>query len=243
MKKYILSLFTIGFVLVSLVSFAQVSMADSLPSTIAGPQRLKINEKGTWTVNASDPNGGDISFSADWGDGNVGDGLEKISKTNLTQSATFTHKYQEKGAYGITFRLTNSNGQSSSKSTSVNIGGANSITIISPNGGEILHKGNKQKISWRDEVPSGCSTSIISCLTGGIIHGYYSINLVEYTPPCTNFCTGANSSYPIAQKAYGYSYNWNIKNIPSGSYLIMICKSGKSSTYDCDWSDKPFMVK
>ena len=214
-------------------------------SGVFGPKSLKINETGTWTVSFSGSNERNFSYSADWGDGNVGDGLEKISQiqTDLVQPITFSHSYNEIGVYTITFRALSDNGEKLSKSLTVNIGGANSITIVSPNGGEFFYNGNKRKINWKDEIVSSCSTGIVSCLTSGLNNEYYDIYLVEHNSPNTNFYTGANGSYKIAQKVSGYLYDWKINNISNGLYFMMVCKTGETSSYGCDLSDKPFTIQ
>lgn len=80
-------------------------------SGVSGPQSLNVNQTGTWTVNAYNPNGLSLSYSVRWGDENY------LSATNmpqevmkLTQSATFTHSYGEAGTYVPVFTVTGDSG-------------------------------------------------------------------------------------------------------------------------------------
>ena len=87
-------------------------------SGINGPQSLNVNQQGTWTVKASAPNGGNLSYSVIWGDE-----MEKNPAFNrLEQNATFTHSYSQAGIYNPSFTVTNRNGQSAQTSLSVNVG-------------------------------------------------------------------------------------------------------------------------
>ena len=65
--------------------------------TISGPENGVINQKYNFTVVATDPDGGGISYFIDWGDG-------KISETEMFWSGkvvTLNHTWNEKGVYLI----------------------------------------------------------------------------------------------------------------------------------------------
>lgn len=78
---------------------------------VSGPQSLNVNQQGTWTVTAHDLNGGNLSYSVNWGDEfNVSSpAREQFMATNTGQSATFTHSYSQAGIYNPTFTVTSEN--------------------------------------------------------------------------------------------------------------------------------------
>lgn len=78
---------------------------------ISGPQSLTVNEVGTWSLIAYDPNGGNLSYSVDWGDQPF---MLDVSASpspdmNVRQSAVFTHSYTQAGNYVPTFTVTSEN--------------------------------------------------------------------------------------------------------------------------------------
>ena len=107
-------------------------------SGVSGPQTLDVNQTGTWTVTASDKNGGTLSYSVFWGDEVYAYPAPMTSGASLPtqQSATFTHSYSQAGTYGPTFVVTNNivcvrypcPNSSASTSLSVNVGGGSSNT-------------------------------------------------------------------------------------------------------------------
>lgn len=85
---------------------------------IDAPNRLSVDEEGTWTVHAASNLEGNLSYSVDWGEDNLmmarrSSGLETQS------SATFTHSYVEAGTYHPKFTVTDEKGNKASVSASV----------------------------------------------------------------------------------------------------------------------------
>jgi predicted secreted protein len=79
-------------------------------SGVSGPQSLNLNQTGTWTVNASNPNGGNLTYSVDWGDIVYGATTSyQIPQYQQSQTATFTHSYSRMGTYTPTFTVTSDN--------------------------------------------------------------------------------------------------------------------------------------
>jgi hypothetical protein len=224
-------------------------------SGVSGPQSLNVNETGTWTVNATDSSGGNLSYSVNWGDMMVyANGASTASpQYPIQQSATFTHAYSYAGTFRPTFTVTNTNGKSASTSLSVNVGGVvpgSSITVLTPNGGETLYRGNNFQINWTAQI-SGCGIGGMLCPTA---QSYYDISLVSYYPPCAagQPCPlmPIRAPYTIAQSVSGSAYNWQVGTVlnntangsyvPSGQYTIQVCQTG---TGVCDLSDGPFTVQ
>jgi len=220
-------------------------------SGISGPQNLKVGEVGTWTVSAYDPNKGTLSYSVDWGDRvTAAPMVGSANNYQVSQSATLTHSYNVAKTYNPKFTVTNASGQSANASLSVKVKSTieNSvITVLSPNGGETLYRGNTQMITWQD-------TGNLNCLSYGgfgcIPNNYsYDIYLFAQPIPCTatNCLIAAPAPYRIAQNVYGTAYNWQVGNInyPNGGisvgqYKISVCRS---DTNVCDSSDNYFTIQ
>lgn len=128
-------------------------------SGISGPQYLDINSVGTWKVEAYNPTGGNLSYKVDWGDtyeycpvGGPCTRALSLVESPFGQSATFTHSYSRAGIYNPTFTVRNDKGGTATTSLSVKVGKTDSnpsITIISPNGGEVYKVGEEIKVKWR----------------------------------------------------------------------------------------------
>lgn len=102
---------------------------------ISGPTVLKIGETGTWTVKASDPENQPLNYSVVWGDETTAPmSLAPVSgSTEITQSATFTHAYNQTGTYNPTFTITDIQGATAKSSISVAVTGPGTgILYIEP---------------------------------------------------------------------------------------------------------------
>lgn len=112
-------------------------------SGISGPTTLNAGQNGTWTINASDPENGTLSYSVIWGDEAVAIPMTMNSANSIsyTQTTIFTHSYSNAGTYTPTFYVRNNTGNTVSSSTSVNVGNSNSIqptiNYLQPNSGTI----------------------------------------------------------------------------------------------------------
>lgn len=93
-------------------------------SGISGPSTLAISSTGTWTIQASDPEGGQLSYQVWWGDENAyASGMTTASAArDFTQSTTFTHSYANAGTYTVTITVQDPTGQSAKTSTTVKVG-------------------------------------------------------------------------------------------------------------------------
>jgi len=129
-------------------------------SGVSGPTALKVNETGTWTVKASDPEQGILSYSVIWGDEGAFIGSKSVFvPTTYIQTATFTHSYSKAGIYTPTFTVADDKGLLAKTSISVNVRETTitpSITVLSPNGGEKWQKDSTQLIKW--SAPSTISS-------------------------------------------------------------------------------------
>jgi hypothetical protein len=131
-----------------------ISNQPPVISGVSGPTSLKVNEIGTWTVKASDPEQRILSYSVRWGDENI-TGLYSAAQRSwvYAQTAEFTHSYAKAGVYSPTFTVTDDKGFPAKTSISVNVGEiiAPFITVLSPNGGEAWQIGSTYEIKWKSE--------------------------------------------------------------------------------------------
>lgn len=228
----------------------------NLPPVISGvtaPTTLSVGQIGTWTVRASDPENGTLSYSFNWGDVpqtayNV---ATPYTYPQFDQTVTNTHSYSSTGAYTVTVTVRDNAGQTSLSSATVQVGNysQSSINITSPNGGESWQRGTTQTISWRDNMPVPQCPAGATCVTG-FPTKFYDIKLVPYHPPCTGQVCPTDpyiAPYTIATGVNGYQYTWNVGNIIAisnnyvndGPYTIQVCQAG---TNICDSSDSFFTV-
>lgn len=221
------------------------------------PTVLSVGEKGTWTVKASDPENGPLSYSITWGDeyrtATAQDGTSNtLVPQEFTQRASFTHTYYSAGKYTVNITVKDNVGLISQTSATVSVGTVtlSSLTVLSPNGGESWKKGTVQTIKWQDYI------HIPYCIPGPAcpisVAPSYDIKLARYYPPCTGqICPAYPYTNPdtIAKGVYGLSYRWTVGSISladdlldlaqDGSYRIWICQS---TTNTCDFSDSYFQI-
>ncbi len=88
-------------------------------TSITGPTTLLINSEGTWTANVSTDATSTLHYSVKWGDEGTAQPLLRAALTNIQTSATFTHEYATAGTYHPEFTVTDTNGRTSTKSTTV----------------------------------------------------------------------------------------------------------------------------
>lgn len=89
---------------------------------VGGPTSLKVNETGTWTVKAYDPDGTNLFYSADWGDVYLQTlPAERKKPQSVSQEATFTHSYSQTGNYKVVFTVTDGKGANNQTSLTVNV--------------------------------------------------------------------------------------------------------------------------
>ena len=149
---------------------------------VSGPTALKINETGTWEVEASDPENGILTYSVQWGDEAVS-ATEQTSSAaipKVSQQATFTHSYSKPGIYYSTFTVTDNQNQSAKTGISVNVGeivverGSMKISVYDNNSQTILYNA---KVSVYDEKGGYIGTKY----TSGGAAGFYDLPVGTYT--------------------------------------------------------------
>jgi|GEM_PF-3339685 len=109
------------------------SSSSVVISGVSGPQTLNVGQQGTWKVTAYDKNGGNLSYSVNWGDEYLyaANSSAANQTSALQQSATFTHSYAQAGIYTPVFTVDNNNGQGAKTSLSVNVGNVTTACALS----------------------------------------------------------------------------------------------------------------
>jgi hypothetical protein len=88
------------------------------PSEPSGPGLGYANASYSYSTNATDPNGNQVKYTFDWGDGT------KKSTTKLVNSGTkasASHKWSKAGTYKVKAYATDNKGASSGNSSSLNV--------------------------------------------------------------------------------------------------------------------------
>ncbi len=219
-------------------------------SGIDAPTILAVNQLGTWTVRATDPSNGTLSFSVDYGDTGIcpmgySCTTEAPAARSSTQTvSTFTHQYATPGTYTLRFIVTNSAGLSVQSTATVQVNNTStvgSLKMTRPNGGEVWQKGTTQTITWTApayfratyadlklvpiyQCPSGLMCAQVMPAPYAIVTGI-SINQNSY-------------SWRVGDTINTYATN-NLGSALEGQYTVEICESGTSN---CDSSDAPFTI-
>jgi PKD repeat protein len=111
--------------------FSQTTNTPPSVSSFSGPTTLSVNQSGSWSVQASDPANGSLSYHVTWGDENAYPVYTMNAGATLdafVQTTTFTHAYSTAGTYTVTITVKNQSGQQASASATVKVG--SSIDII-----------------------------------------------------------------------------------------------------------------
>ena len=226
-----------------------VLSTENLPpviSGVSGPTQLKINETGTWTIKASDPEQGILTYSVVWGDETTGSAFAPTSKSSTyTQTTTFTHSYFKTGIYNPFFTVTDNQGLSAKTSISVNVGEnitTPSITVLSPNGGERWEVGNTYQVKWSSiNLPADAQNRI----TIGLILKGTETNLRNFISLIGITTNDGNENITIPSPITPGEYKFQIAYCPSSGGECVVKDNSDNylnivaSTYSCSDSDSP----
>ncbi len=128
-------------------------------SSFSGPTTLKVNEQGTWKIQASDPENGALTYSIDWGEPQPGlssgarmDALD----TSFRQTTTFTHSYANPGTYIVRVSVHDNANQAAQTSSTVRVGStAIDCTKVPPTTGP-------ESLEWQKTCrPADCAAVYI----------------------------------------------------------------------------------
>ena len=110
--------------------FDQSSNQPPVISSFSGPTTLSVNQTGTWTIRASDPENGQLTYRISWGDDYAVSSNDTAAGATqaFTQATTFTHVYSAAGTYTVTIIVRDSAGKEARTSTTVRVGGVVACT-------------------------------------------------------------------------------------------------------------------
>ncbi len=93
-------------------------------SSFSGPTTLAINASGTWTIQASDPEGQSLSYNVTWGDEyrNIQPYASAATRDSFVQTTTFTHAYAQAGTYTVIVIVSDASGAQAKTSSTVRVG-------------------------------------------------------------------------------------------------------------------------
>jgi hypothetical protein len=93
--------------------------------SFSGPVQLRVNETGTWKVEASTFNNQQLTYNITWGDEKydykIGASVLPYINSVFPQNTTFEHTYAYPGNYTVTVTVTAANGQSTKTTSTVNV--------------------------------------------------------------------------------------------------------------------------
>ncbi len=231
------------------ISYINGGESGNLPA----PTTLAVNESAKWSVQAYDPDGSSLTYTAAWGDNSPSSQVEKTSSgvnygttQGFSTTAEFTHAYTSAGTYMISFWVKDRNGGLMIKTHTVTVTASNNsantpspITVTSPNGGDDLRTGSVYPIKW----------------TGNSQGRNISISLIDYTSGSRylkqyNIRAGTqwgNNPQDKQNATDGSNYfEWTVpSNIPSGSnYKVFVADvtPNTSTSGNTDGSDTSFSI-
>ena len=206
--------------------FKIVSSSTNPPviSGISGPQSLNVNQMGTWTVNASDSSGGNLSYSVIWGDEVLPQCSHfgcPASSTTSQQSATFTHTYSFAAAFNPTFTVTNSSGQSAKTSLSVNVGSTTTTN----------HNPVLGLIAVPTSIQVGQSVNFNFSATDADNDDLgWSLSWGDNTPIIGSTCSSSGNKQTGAGWTWNGNHTWNTAGTYNVKVSVSDCRGGTADT-------------
>ena len=114
------------------------STTTNKPPTISGfsgPTTLSVNQSGTWSITANDPENGQLTYRVDWGDNSqfgYGESASRLQQQNApsNQLSSLTHSYASAGTYTITIIVRDTAGKEAKTTTTVRVGGGDVVCTM-----------------------------------------------------------------------------------------------------------------
>jgi hypothetical protein len=92
------------------ITESQINNPPNLPNTPSGPSSGKISISYSFSTSTTDPDGDNIAYKFDWGDGNISNWTSYVSSGNIVNQL---HSYSTKGTYYIKVKAKDINGAES----------------------------------------------------------------------------------------------------------------------------------
>lgn len=110
---------------------AYFSSTNSAPtiSSFSGPTSLTVNESGTWTIQAQDPENEQLTYSVTWGDEQWYASLASVLSGSkaFTQTTSFSHAYTAAGTYTVKIVVRDASGNEAKTTSTVQVKGAGPV--------------------------------------------------------------------------------------------------------------------
>jgi len=181
-------------------------------SSFSGPTALSVNASGTWTIKASDPENGQLTYDIRWGDESdehhaplSGVSAREIS---FTQATTFTHAYAYSGTYKVTVVVRDSSGQEAKTSSTIRVGDVTTNCTM--------------------EYAPVCGLGPIACFSA-----HCSPTQQTYSNRCMMSADGATFIYEGACKTPPVACTADAMQCPDGSY---VGRTGPNCQFVCPTS-------
>jgi len=92
------------------VTSIEINQAPYVPNTPSGPSNGKTGTSYSFSTSTTDPNGDNIAYKFDWGDGNISNWTSYLSSGNIVNQL---HSYSTKGTYYLKVKAKDVNGAES----------------------------------------------------------------------------------------------------------------------------------
>ncbi|MBI3888291.1 Ig-like domain-containing protein [Candidatus Nomurabacteria bacterium] len=117
---------------VTVTGTATVTVATTpVITSLDGPKTIATGQTETVTVNALDPQDGNLTYAADWGDSATTLRAMAFAGTPFVQTATFSHVYSVAGTYTAKFTVMNDAGEIASSSMVIVATGPITLSSVS----------------------------------------------------------------------------------------------------------------
>jgi len=142
---------------------------SNMPPKINGgtsPTSVQVGQSATFGWSATDENNDDLSWGVEWGDGIGQAGTCSASPyggTGRNWNYTTSHAWSQAGTYTVRVTVNDCKGGTNSNTFTVTVGGTtrSSITVLSPNGGEMLQSGSSYAVRWTsNNLPSNALVNV-----------------------------------------------------------------------------------
>ncbi len=142
------------------VSEAQTSenKPPAFKGDIKGEASLVAGRMGSWMLSAFDPDGRNLTFSANYGDGSPVASVSQVTSVdNVSTEGIFSHAFRSSGVYTITFTVTDSSGASAVQSLRVIVGApveVQSLSSDASSGNQVNSYPGNQVNSYQNKAPA-----------------------------------------------------------------------------------------
>ncbi len=247
----------------------------AMPPVISGvssPTVLAVGASGTWSVSASDPQNGSLSYAVDWGDQAMHPLSFAAMQQTFVQTASFTHAYAAAGTYTVKFTVKDDAGLTSASTVTVHVTGSEvqplalstvNATSSTPTHAAITWKTNVRSDStvfYSTGTPVDTSTALSTSISANVLNHRIPLNRLS---PGTTYYFVVQSKDVTGEVATSTESSFKTPTLPNkapsiqsvtGPTTIVVTTAGtwtvnasdpQNSTlsYSIDWGDTPLMVR